>query len=322
MKYGSLPGIDKPVSYLVQGTVMCNSQELEKSFALLDGVLALGCTTFDTAHGYGGGDNERTIGQWVNERGIRDQVVILSKGAHHSRDRKRVTPFDIQADLHDSLARFNFDYVDMYVLHRDDEDVPVGPIVEVLNEYFAAGKFKIFGGSNWSHRRIEEANEYAYKHNLEPFRVSSPNFSLAVQQKPPWPDCISISGPAGEEARAWYIAQKMPLFTWSSLAGGFFSGRLHRDNLDSFEDYLDKLCVDVYANDENFERLDRTSQLAEEKGLSIPQIATAYVMSHDLNIHALVGCRTPEEFQANMEAMAVTLTPEEMAWLELKQDRR
>jgi aryl-alcohol dehydrogenase-like predicted oxidoreductase len=322
MQYGSVPGVDKPISRLVQGTVMVNSKNLEQSFALLDAVFELGCTTFDTAHGYGGGDCERTVGRWVCERGVRDQVVIIGKGAHHNQDRQRVTPFDITADLHDSLARFKFDYIDLYLLHRDDPRVPVGPIVEILNEHKKAGRIHAFGGSNWSVQRIQEANTYAEAHGLEGFVASSPNFSLAVQIKPPWPNCISISGPQGEAERAWYQATRMPLFTWSSLAGGFFSGRFTRDNLGTFESYLDKLCVESYCSEENFQRLDRVRLLADEKGLSIPQIATAYVMSVPLNIFALVGCQTREEFKANLEASTLKLTPQGIAWLELRTPQR
>ena len=227
-----------------------------------------------------------------------------------------MTPYDIAADLHDSLARFQFEYIDLYLLHRDDPDVPVGPIVEVLNEYHAAGKIRAFGGSNWSHQRVEAANEYADKHGLVPFVASSPNFSLAEQIKPPWDGCVSISGAGGADARAWYLAHKMPLFTWSSLAGGFFSGRLHRDNLDTFEEYLDKLCVEVYCNDANFGRLERAAEMAAAKGLSIPQLATAYVMSQPIEIFALVGCRSGDEFRDNMAAMETRLTAAELAWLE------
>ena len=80
-------------------------------------MFAQGCTTFDTAHGYGEGACERAFGRWLEKRGLRDQVVILGKGAHHNQDRKRVTPFDIEADLHDSLARLRVDSIDLYVLH-------------------------------------------------------------------------------------------------------------------------------------------------------------------------------------------------------------
>jgi len=322
MEYGYLPGIDKPISRLVQGTVMVNSRQLEQGFALLDDVFALGCTAFDTAHVYGSGDNERSVGRWVNERGLREGVVIIGKGAHHNPDRKRVTPFDITADIHDSLARFRFGHIDLYLLHRDDPAVPVGPIVEVLNEHLAAGRIHAFGGSNWTHARIQAANEYAQARGLTPFVASSPNFSLADQVKEPWPDCVSISGAQGQAAREWYAAEGMALFTWSSLAGGFFSGRFRRDNLETFETYFDRLCVESYCYEDNFRRLDRAQVLAGEKGLTVPQIAMAYVMSQPLNVFALVGCQNGDEFRANLEAATVRLTPEEMAWLELKTEIR
>ena len=322
MQYGNVPGVTKPLARLVQGTVMISTSKLDESFALLDGILELGGTTFDTAHGYGNGDVERTMGRWMKARGNRDQVVILGKGAHHNQDRQRVTPYDITADLHDSLARMQTDYIDLYVLHRDDSSQPVGPIIETLNEHKAAGKIHAFGGSNWSTARLQEANEYAQAHGLTPFVVSSPNFSLAVQRKAPWPNCVSISGPEAASERAWYAEHNTPLFTWSSLAGGFFSGRFNRDNLDSFDTYLDKLCVECYCTESNFQRLDRVRELADERGLTIPQVATAYVMSYPLNIFPLVGCNTAQEFKANLEASEMRLTPAEIAWLEARSDTR
>ena len=90
MHYGTVKGVEKPVSRIVLGTTNINTKELEKSFELLDAAFELGCTTFDTAHVYGGGESERTLGQWINQRKNRDKVVILDKGAHHSRDRNRL----------------------------------------------------------------------------------------------------------------------------------------------------------------------------------------------------------------------------------------
>ena len=320
MQYGDLPYLEKPVSRLVQGTVMLSSEALTESFGLLDEIYALGGNTFDTAHGYGEGDCERVLGRWVNERGLREQVVIIDKGAHHNQDRKRVTPFDITADLFDSLARLQLDAIDLYLLHRDDPTVPVGPIIEALNEHQQAGRIQAFGASNWSLARLQAANAYAADHGLAPFQVSSPNFSLAEQIKPPWPDCVTISGPENEAVRAWYQASQMPLFTWSSLAGGFFSGRFRPDNLPTFTDYLDNLCVESYGSEANFRRLERAEALAVAKGLSLPQIALAYVLNQPLNIFALVGCRTGAEFADNLAALFLKLTAEELAWLNLQVD--
>ncbi len=316
MIYGRVAGIDKPVSRLVQGTVMISGSDPEREFALLDAVFALGCTTFDTAHVYGNGANERAFGRWLRARGLRDQVVILAKGAHHNADRRRVTPFDISADLHDTLARFQVDRVDLYVLHRDDPTVPVGPIVEALHAHKEAGRISAYGGSNWSHERIEAANVYAAAHGLTPFAVSSPNLSLAEQVEPPWEGCVSVGGPSGAVARQFYARAGLPIFAWSSLAGGFFSGRFTRDNLATFTEYLDALAVKSYASPANFARLDRAAELARQRGVSVPQIALAYVLALPLNVFALVGCQTAAEFQANAEALALALSPAELSWLE------
>ena len=135
-------------------------------------------------------------------------------------------------------------------------------------------------------------------------------------------NCVSISGPAGTGERAWYEVNQMPLFTWSSLAGGFLSGRFSRATLDGLTEPLDKLAVEVYCFEENFRRLDRVQELAAEKGLTVPQIATAYIMSVPLNIFALVGCATGAEFAANVAASTLRLTADELAWLELRQDHR
>src|SRR5712692_3178319 len=155
MRYGHIASTSKPISRIVQGTSVApvSINNRDGCFALFDGVLAHGITAFDTAHQYAHGDAERLLGRWMHERGVREQVFILSKCAHHTADRRRVTPADITTDLMDSLARLDTDYVDLYVLHRDDPSVPVGPIVEALNEHYAAGRIRAFGGSNWSVER-------------------------------------------------------------------------------------------------------------------------------------------------------------------------
>ena len=108
----------------------------------------------------------------------------------------------------------------------------------------------------------------------------------------------------------------MPLFTWSSLAGGFFSGRFRPDNLDTFESYFDKLCVEVYCFEENWNRLERAKDLAVQKGVSLPQIALAFVLNQPLNIFALIACWKPEEVSDNVQSLDIRLTGEEVSWLE------
>lgn len=324
MHYADIPGVKKPVSRLIQGSTMLGSDLDEaNSFVLLDQVFELDCNTIDTAHVYSQGNSERIIGRWMQERGLRDQIVIITKGAAHSEDRRRMTPFDIASDLHDSLARLKTDYIDLYLLHRDDPDVPVEPIIDALNEHLQVGRIHAFGASNWSPERIEAANIYARANGLNPFVASSPQFSLAESLDEPWPLCVSISGATGAEAREWYVQTQMPLLIWSPLASGFFSGRFRRDNLHLFgAREWDEVVVRAYASESNFQRLDRAEQLAAEKGLNAAQIAFAYVMNQPMNVFAVVGPHSSEKFKTNVEASEIQLTPKEMDWLDLKTERR
>jgi len=318
MRYGSIPGIDKKISRLAQGTAMMGDPNAEWAFSLLDQVFEMGCTMFDTAHVYGGGANERTVGAWVRDRGIRDQIVMIAKGAHLNADRHRVTPLDIASDLHDSLDRFKFDRIDLYILHRDDPSVPVEPIVDALNEHVQAGRIRAFGGSNWSHQRLQEANEYARKNGLVPFVASSPHFSLAVQIEEPWTGCISITGEGRQAARDWYSRDDMALIPWSSLSAGFFSGRFTYENKDTFKEGMDSLCMRCYANEGNFKRFDRASELGKKKGATAAQIALAWVLNQPLNVFPLVGSLSGDEFKQNVEALDIKLTDQELAWLDLR----
>lgn len=322
MEYRSLTGIPTPLSRIVQGTVMISPDDQDAANELLDAVYEHGCRTFDTAHGYGAGKCERALGAWINSRGVRDEVVILGKGAHPYNGRDRVTPEDITSDLQESLERLGTDVIDLYVLHRDNPDVPVGPLVDVLNAHQQDGRIRQFGGSNWTTGRIKEANAYATEHALNPFTVSSPNFSLAQQATPPWKGCISISGDAGASERAWYTEHDMPVFPWSSLAGGFFSGRFNRDNLDTFTENLDTLAVTTYAFEDNFRRLDRVQEVANRYDASIAQVALAFVLEQPMETFPLVGCRTGAEFGANAEALELKLSAAEIAWIDLQTDER
>ncbi len=314
MQYGNVPGVGKPISRLAQGTATFCTPEL------LDLALEHGFNMFDTGHCYGK-DLSVLFGQWIKDRNVRDKVVILAKGAHPY-GRKRVTPEDITSDLNDTLGWMQVDHVELFVLHRDDPSVPVGPIVDVLNEHQKAGKIGAFGGSNWTHTRIQEANDYAQANGLTPFAVSSPNFSLAEQVEEPWGDCLSISGPKGEAARRYYAESNVALMPWSSLAGGFFSDRFHRDNVEQMREAggFSELCARCYCYEQNFQRLDRARELGQAKNATVAQIALAFVMNQPMNVFALVSCADRAQFEANAAAPDLKLTPQELAYLDLKAD--
>jgi aryl-alcohol dehydrogenase-like predicted oxidoreductase len=286
-------------------------EALDLTFALLDTWRALGGNVVDSAHGYGGGESERALGLWLQERGCRDEVVILTKGAHHNADRRRVTPEDITCDLRDSLARLKVETIDLYMLHRDDPDVPVGPIVEALNEHVRAGRIRAFGGSNWSPERLEEANAYASARGLHGFTASSPNLSLAWPQGAIWEGCLHACAPA---SKAWYARMQMPLFAWSSQARGFFTGRFAPETIGE-----DEAMARVYDHPDNWERLRRAAELGQQKGFTANQVALAWVLHEPFPTFPLIGPQTVEELKSSCAASDLTLTAAEARWLNLEE---
>ena len=305
------------------GTDQLTHWEDAAAFRLLDAVYEQGCRALDTAHVYGDGANERRVGRWLKARGRREEMVILAKGAHHNEQRRRVTPADITADLSDSLARFQTEQLDLYLLHRDDPRQPVGPIVECLHEHAEAGRIGAYGGSNWTTARLQEANDYAAANGLRPFVAGSPNFSLAEQFDAPWPGCVSVSGDGRACDLAWYRDAGVALFAWSSLAGGFFSGRVDvadakkrpAATADGEEGWRER-CLRVYGHERNWRRQERARDLAAAKGLSLAQVALAYVLSQEGAVFPLVGCQSGAEFAECVAALAVKLTAAELRWLE------
>lgn len=303
MRYGKIPGVETPVSRLIFG---CDNQTtMTHGAAIWDDYFERGGNAFDTAWGYTGGVTERLLGRWIAQRGIRKEVAVLVKGAH--------TPYcfpeALTNQLHESLERLDTDYADLYVMHRDNPEIPVSEFVDVLNEHYRAGRIKAFGGSNWTLERLKEANAYAESRGLRKFDLVSNNFSLARMVQPVWKNCVASSTP---EFRQWHTETGGALLAWSSQARGFFTDRAGRDKIDDPE------MVRSWYSDDNFERRERAITLARQKGVAPIHIALAYVLEQPFAPFALIGPRLISETASTCEALAISLTPQELAWLNLE----
>lgn len=320
MNYAKIDGLDKPVSRIVLGTPVLPSDNLKECYKILDEMYGLGVNSYDAAHVYAN-DGEAVVFQWAKERGLREKVVLLSKCSHPNRLRKRVTPYDILSDINDTLAKKDADYVDIYMLHRDNINVAVGPIVETMNQLINEGLIRTFGASNWTYERVKKANDYAEEHGLLAFTSVSPNFGLAEQVDNPWGEgCVSISGPDKVDSRKYYTEQQLPVFSYSPLARGLFSGRIKSDHLEEAELILDEPARIGYLYDCNIERLRRAEIIAKELGLSVPQLALAWVFNQPLNVLTINGVSHSDHMKANIEAMNIRLTKEQLDWLDLKME--
>jgi aryl-alcohol dehydrogenase-like predicted oxidoreductase len=311
MNYFKIEGLDQPVSQLIMGSDYFAPDVYELVSRNLDAFLAIGGNTIDTAFVYSGGKSEEAIGMWLEERRNRDQVRVWTKGAAPQDGVLCVNRKVIREELEISLERLRTDFVDLYALHRDDPSLPVGPIVEALNELLEEGKIRTFGGSNWTWQRLEVANAYAAAHGLRGFSFNSPNLSLAKAQEPYWIDCVSVD----EETARWHEKTGMPILSWSSQARGFFTGRF------TPEDRSDADLVRVFYNDDNWERYRRAEQMARDKNVTTIQIALAYVLNQPFPCGALIGARNEQEMKSCHEATEIRLTREEMTWLDLSSEQ-
>lgn len=320
MEYREIPYVNKPVSRILFGTLINPIMMGGDGSELLDAIYATGVNTFDTARSYMLA--ELSLGNWIAERGLRDKVVILTKCGHPSMfGTKRIKENELQKDFMRSTRYLQTNYIDIYLLHRDDPEAEVGPIVEIFNAMHGEGKIGAFGGSNWTHQRIAQANEYAYKKNLIPFSVSSPNFGLAEQVQDPWGGgCITISGSENEEARKWYSENQMPVIAYSSLGRGLLSGKVKGNETEKTRELLDKVAMKGYGSSDNFERLRRCEALASKKKCSVPQIAMAWLFKQDINTLGVISTSSADRMQENIEALQIELTQDEMLYLNLSKE--
>ncbi len=295
----ALPGVDKPVSRLFLG--LDNQRTFPHLAAMADDFVERGGNAFDTAFIYGGGLMEELLGHWIKQRALRDDVVVIVKGAHTP----CCDPANLREQFHISLNRLKTDYADLYIMHRDNPDVPVGEFVDVLDELRAAGQIRAFGGSNWSMERLREANAYAARTGREPFRVVSNNLSLAKMENPVWGGCQSAKG---AEWTAFLQETGLALLAWSSQARGYFvPGRPDGD----------PEIIRCWDSAENRERRRRAEELGAAKGVSPINIALAYVLSQPYRAFALFGPRAIDETRSSLPGVSLTLTLEELAWLDL-----
>lgn len=298
-----IPGLAKPASVVALGF------EFFPNFAsaslTLDAFYEAGGNLFDTAYVYGGGKTEAIFGDWHTSRNVpREEIVLIGKGAHSP----LCYPDMIAKQLDQSLERLKTDYVDVYFMHRDNLDVPVGEFVDAMDAEVRRGRIRgIFGGSNWTRERMDEAAAYAQKNGKQAPGALSNNFSLAEMLDPIWAGCVAASD---DEWKEWLKSRQIPNFAWSSQGRGFFTERAGRDKHD------DEEIVRVWYSDRNFVRRDRAIELAQKLGRHPIHIALAYVIAQPFPVIPLIGPRTIAELEDSLSALDIALTDEQVKWLE------
>lgn len=285
------------------------------AFTLLDAFVDYGGNFLDTAEVYANwmpelprSISERTLGAWMDKRGNRARMLIGTKGAHPdlaTMHISRLAPADIIHDLHGSLERLQTDVIDLYWLHRDDESRPVGEIIETLAAQVKIGKIRAFGCSNWRTVRMQEAWSYATQQGLPGFVANQPLWSLAQ----PNPAAFGMPGLAGMDAQMFAFHQQCgwAVIPYTSQARGFFSKLVAHG-----EAGLKEGERKAYLNETNRHRAARAAALAQQHGVTVAQIALAYLINQPVPTIPVIGCHTLAQLADSMGAATVILTPAEL----------
>ena len=303
-----IDGLDRPVSRLIMG---CDNKNTIADGAIVwDAWMEAGGNAFDTGFIYGNGRHERVLGQWIRNRGVADETVVVVKGAHPP----YCFPQVVSAQLDMSLDRLGLERAPIYILHRDNPDVPVGEFVDALNRLHRAGRIGLFGGSNWSIERFREANAYAAANGLQPLRILNNNLALAVMERPVWPGCVTSNTPPTLD---FLHKEGVVHLSWSSQARGYFLEEGLRNRLPPAT--APETC---FSSDANAERRRRAETLAAERGVSAHNVAMAWVLAQPFPSFALVGPRSAGELVSTLPALGIALDANDVAWLNLEKAER
>lgn len=319
MRHIALPEAPFDVSNLCLGTGRFGSAiDAGAAREMLDAFVEVGGDFIDTAHCYadwipgGAGASERCIGDWIAERDAREQLIVGTKGGHPNRDshgRPRLRPDEIAHDLTVSLERLRIDRIDLYWLHRDDPDIPVDEILDLLNGHLAAGRIRAIGASNWSIARLEAAGHCARRRGWTGFCASQIGWSLAVCASPEPSDPMDTRF-MDDGAWQWHCRSRLPVTPFSPQARGFFAGKVRRGKPVS-----DDVIARRYDSPGNLDRLDRAGALAEDMGTTANGIALAWLFSQPFPVSAVIGPRNVDQLAESLAAADLRLSAEQARWL-------
>ena len=276
----------------------------EDSFRQMDHFAELGGRTFDTAAVYGDWDGlgkhvcELTIGKWLKVQPNASEFCIITKGGHYNLKNpeiSRVTTECICSDIEQSLQALGVNSIDVYLLHRDNPDIPVSEIMECLNNFVKAGKLKAIGTANWTTRRICEANAYAKEHGLQPFTCSEIQWGLAVPTE--IGDTSEIVYMTSEEYRH-YMEMGITVLGEDVLQNGLFANWM--------EDLSTEL-PDEYRGQSTRMVFDTARKFCEETKITPSQMAISYVMNHNFPGGAIFAVNNLGEMDEYMKASELDL---------------
>jgi aryl-alcohol dehydrogenase-like predicted oxidoreductase len=291
------------VSPLCLGAMMFGAwgnPDHDESVRIIRRALDGGINFIDTADVYSAGESEEIVGKAL--AGIdRDSVVLATKAHASMGEDVNMTGNSrrwIIRECDNSLRRLGTDYIDLYQIHRPDPSADIDETLSALTDLIRAGKIRYAGSSTFPSEQIVQAQWVAERRGRERFVCEQPPYSIMVR---------------GIEADVLPVCEQygMGVIPWSPLAGGWLSGRYRKGTDVPVSNRAQRLPqrfdLSLPGNQAKLEAAEQLAVLAEKSGLTLIQLALAFVIQHPAVTSAIIGPRTMEHLDAQLAAADVTL---------------
>ncbi|HWD70756.1 MAG TPA: aldo/keto reductase family protein [Solirubrobacteraceae bacterium] len=305
MRYRKLGSSDLEVSEISLGAWLtyAGGIEFEQTLACTEAAFEAGINFFDTANVYGRGAAETAWGEILAKHPRESYILATKVNGQMSDDPtdQGLAATQIAKQVDASLARLQVDYVDLYQAHRFDTEVPIEETIEALQLVVSQGKARYLGFSEWTPEQIEAAVQIA---GPDLFVSSQPQYSMLWQ---------------APEAELFEVCRRYDIshIVWSPLAQGVLTGKytpgepLPEDSRAASDEMSN--AMHLVMSDAALEAVQRLRPIAEGEGLTLPQLALAWVLRRPELASAIVGASRPEQVHANASASGIELSADVLA---------
>ncbi len=280
----------------------------EEAKPFIGRALEAGINFFDTADVYSLGESEKITGNLLRHFGVnRQNVVVATKVNGQMSDDpndRGLSRKHIMDSIDNSLKRLQMDYVDLYQIHRWDNNVPIEETMEALNDVVKAGKARYIGASSMFAWQFSKALHTSEKHGWTRFVSMQNHYNLIYREEER--EMIPLCRDAG-----------IGLIPWSPMARGFFAGNRQRGGGgETARAQADPFANELYFREEDFVVAERVNEIATARGVTGSQIALAWVLNKDY-VHApIIGASKMEHLNQAIAALEIKLSDDEMKQLE------